>query len=531
MRPYLAAVLALAGTVWTAGCGGREAAGGTVVVGMRSDFEGFDPVTYTDQYTGEVIDYALFTPLIQHDAQLRAQPYLAQSWTMTGDTGIVFQLRDDVRWHDGRPVTAADVKFTFDLAKDPATASLLGTAFLSQVDRAVVLGPYRVFFHFARPHAQALEDFWWAPLPEHLLQGVPPAQLRNSAFNRNPVGSGPYRFVSWQANSQLVLASNPEFPQALGGPPAVKRLVFRIVPEPATMLTELMAGDVQVDIPLLPDQVAQVQADPGLKLFAYPSRTFYYVAWNNHRPPFGDPAVRRAMTLAIDRRQIVDALLHGYGQLATGPIPPWSPLHPSGIAPLPYDTAAAARLLAGAGWVDRNGDGVREDASGRPLRFTLLTSDSPFNKAVAEVIQAQLRRVGVDVQLRVLEFQTMLSQYRSRDYDAVFSTWVMDNFQVASAPVALFASHFATIPMSSNRTGYASPTADSLMERAATATSDATARATWADFIRLMQRDQPFTFLFWFDELAAARNTVRGVTMDPRGELSSMGGWSSGGGG
>ncbi|MGH7476371.1 MAG: ABC transporter substrate-binding protein [Longimicrobiales bacterium] len=510
--------------------GGEPQQGGTVVVGLRSDLQGFNPVTYTDQYTGELINYALFTPLIRHNAELEPQPYLAESWELTGDSGVVFRLRSDVRWHDGQPVTAEDVAFTFELAKNDETASLLGSAFLGNVDRAELVDERTIRFHFSQPHAQPLEDFWWAPLPQHLLQDVAPAELRNADYNRSPVGSGPYRFVSWEANSQITFERNPDFPEALGGPPHLDRVVFRIVPEASTMLTELIAGNVQVDIPALPEQAAQIEQDPSLELFAFPSRAFYYIGWNNRRAPFTDATVRRAFTLAIDRSEIIDALLYGYGSPAVGPVPPWSPLFPEGIDPAGYDTATAAGLLEQAGWVDRNGDGIRENEQGQELSFTLLSSDNPLTRGIAEVTQAQLRRVGVQVEARTLEFQTLLGRHRGRDFDAVVSSWIMDNFQVASAPLALFHSRLATVEGSSNRSGYANPAADAAIERAAAALDEADAQEAWRQFLEVLQQDQPFTFLFWFDELAGARNTVQGVEMDARGEFVSIKDWWVAGG-
>jgi peptide/nickel transport system substrate-binding protein len=498
---------------------------------MRADFGGFNPITNTDQYTDEVIKYALFTPLVQYDEALNVRPYLAESWELEGDTAVVFRLRDDVRWHDGRPVTAEDVKFTFDRAKDPTTASLIGSAYLGEVESATVLDARTIRFDFVRPHAQALEDFWWAPVPKHLLEDVPPGELRTAAFNRAPVGSGPYRFVEWRPNDRLVLERNSAFPEALGGPPHLERVIFRIIPEPATMLTELITGGVHVDIPVEPDQASQIERSPELELFSFPSRTFYYIGWNNRRAPFTDARVRRAMTLAIDRKEVIDALLAGFGTPATGPIPPWSPLYPEGVEPLPYDPEAAGRLLEAAGWVDRNGDGIREDAVGRPFRFALMTSDRPLNRAVVEVVQAQLRRVGVDARVQIVEFQTLLSQHRARDFDAVFSNWVLDNFQVASAPSSLLHSRWAAVPGSANRSSFANPRADAAIERGATATDPAAARAAWRDLIEVLQEEQPLTFMFWWTELAGARRRVQGVEMDPRGELVSIAGWWLPGGG
>ena len=171
VRRSLCAIMLLAATLTA--CSGGDAGtadgGGTVVVGMRSDFKGFNPIVTSDAYGMELINYALFTPLIQYDENFKPQPYLAESWTLLGDTAIEFKLRTDVKWHDGQPVTAEDVKFTFDMAKDPSSASLIGSAFLAEVKSAEVVNPNTVRFSFVRPHAQAIEDFWWAPAPKHLL--------------------------------------------------------------------------------------------------------------------------------------------------------------------------------------------------------------------------------------------------------------------------------------------------------------------------------------------------------------------------
>jgi peptide/nickel transport system substrate-binding protein len=510
------------------GCGGEGGGSGdTIIVGMRSDFSGFNPVTNTSLYTGEVINYALFTPIVQYDEDLQVRPYLAESWEQEGDTAVIFRLRRDVSWHDGPPVTAEDVKFTFDLAKDTIAGSLLASAFLGDVATAEVMDSFTIRFSFSRPHAQALEDFWWAPLPRHLLADVAPADLRNAPFNRSPVGSGPFRFVEWRSNERLVLERNPAFPDGLGGPAAAQRVVFRVVPEASTLLTELLTGGIHIDIPVLPDQVEQVRAVDDLELFAFPGRTVYFIGWNNVRPPFDDARVRRGLALAIDREQIIEALLAGQGELAESTIPPWSPWYPDGVEPLGHDSAAAVRALEAAGWTDANGDGVRE-RNGVPLQFTMLTSDDALRRAVVEVLQSQLRRVGADVQVRVTEFQTMLQQHRSRDFEAVFTNWVLDNFQVASSPFALFHSTQSAVANSANRSSVQDPALDRIMARGAAATDADDARAAWAEFTQRLQQEQPVTFMFWLTELAASNSSVQNVRMDPRGELLSIAEWSLG---
>lgn len=520
---WLTAWLA-AGALACGGNGGTGGGSGTVVVGVRSDFSGLNPVTNSSIDTDQVIKYGLFTPLIRYNAAFEPEPWLAERWELHEDTAVTFTLRTDVSWHDGEPVTAEDVKFTFDLAKTPETGSLIGSVYLGQVASAEVVDPRTITFRFERPHAQALEDFWWAPVPEHLLKDVEPTELANTPYNRAPVGSGPLRFGEWRANDRLVLVRNDAFPEGLGGPADAARVVFRVVPEPATLLTELLTGGVQVDIAVEPDQTPQIARGTGLTLHSFPGNTLYYLGWNNQRAPFDDVAVRRAMTMAIDRQEIVDALLAGYGSRATSTIPPWHPFHPD-LAPLAHDPEEARALLEHAGWRDRDGDGVRENETGRPLSFAIMTSERPLNRAVVEVVQSQLAAVGAAAELRVLEFQTMLSLHRGRDFDAVLSNWVLDNFQMAAAPFALFHSSQAEIAGSANRSGVRSPRLDSLIEAGAAATDRAEARAIWREFTVAVQEEQPFTFMFWLDELAASTDGVAGVAMDQRGEFRTLAEW------
>jgi peptide/nickel transport system substrate-binding protein len=515
-----------------AACGGDRpgtaSGGGTVVAALRSDFSGFNTITNSAQYTNELMNYALFTPIVQYDENLQVRPWLAESWELQGDTAIVFRLRPDVRWHDGQPVTAEDVAFTFELAKVPETASLLGAAFLADVAEAEVVDSLTIRFRFARPHAQALEDFWWAPMPKHLLDGIEPAELRNAQFNRAPVGSGPFRLAEWRANERLVLEPNPDFPAELGGPPAADRIVLRIIPEASTLLTELFTGGVHVDIDVTPDQASSIGERDDVLLHAFPGRTVYYIGWNTARAPFDDARVRRALAHALNRQQIIDALLRGHGAVATSTIPPWHPLYPGDVEPLPYDTAAAGVLLAEAGWVDRDGNGIRENAEGQPLRFQLLSSDDALRRSVVEVVQSQLRGAGVQVDVRVIEFQTMLQQHRNREFDAVLTNWVIDNFQVASSPFSLFHSSQADVPRSANRSSVRNAQLDALIDEGRAATDAGDQSRIWREFTQVIQEEQPLTFMFWIEELAASSQLLEGVEMDPRGEFMTIRDWSLG---
>jgi peptide/nickel transport system substrate-binding protein len=498
---------------------GDPTPGGTGIVAVTSDFQAFNPVTNTALVTLELINFALFTPLIQYNEDFEPEPWLAESWDLAEDH-VVMRLRTDVTWHDGQPVTAEDVVFTFDLAKAPESASLLESAYLTMVRSATALDANTVRFDFDAPHSQPMDGFWWAPLPRHLLEGVAPAQLAQHGFNRNPVGSGPFRFVSWDAGQQVTLEANDRFPQALGGRPMLDRIVFRIVPESTTRLTELLTGAVDLNYTVLPDEAQQVDRQRNVRLNHYPSREFLYVGWNNEREPFQDPRVRRALAHAIDRDALIEALMFGYAEPASAPILPFSPLDP-GLDPVPYDPEAARRLLAEAGYT-AGADGTLRGPAG-PLRFTMMVSENRLRQDLATVIQSQLRQVGVDLQLRVMEFQTLLAQHRARDYQSVLSGWSMDNFRVDPTP--LFSCEEARREQSPNRAGYCNPEVDRLMLAGLQETDAGRARGIWQDFGRILQQDQPITFLFWVEDMAGVAPRLQGADMDARGKMVNVQRW------
>ncbi|NIW36963.1 MAG: hypothetical protein GWN32_10670 [Gemmatimonadetes bacterium] len=505
------------------GCAGDDAASErTVVVAFNAEMQAFNPLVNTDLNTSEVINYMLFTPLIQYDSAFEPRPYLASHWDLDS-TGVTFHLHRNVRWHDGAPVTAHDVAFTFERAKNPETASVLASVFLDRVSAATVIDSFTVRFEFTGPHARPLDGFWWPPVPRHILEDVPPPELVRADFNRRPVGSGPFLFVDWEPGVSVTLERVPDFPESLGGPANLDRVLFRFVAEPTTLLSETLTGAIDVNGSVFPHQAAELERASGVRLLHWPSREYYYIGWNVRDPTFADPRVRRALTMALDRRELIDALLFEYAVPATGAIAPWHPMH-ADISPLPHDPAAAAAALDAAGWRDRDGDGVRENEVGTPFRFTLMTNhENPVRTDIAQVAQAALARVGVQADVRTMEWQTLLARHRARDFDAVVQSWVLDNFRVD--PFSLFHSSQAERAGSYNRSGLQDPRVDRAMEAALAAEDEETARRAWREFSLALQQAQPFTFLMWLDELAAVSDRLDGVEMDARGTLVGVARW------
>lgn len=472
-------------------------------------------------YTQELLQNALFLPLLRFDAELGYEPRLARSWEMVGDTGVVFHLRDDVRWHDGVKTSAHDVAFTYERVRDPATAYANARDF--QYWRGVaVLDSFTVRFSFA-PHLDPLAA--WPPLaimPRHLLDSIPAARLRQAAFNHDPVGNGPFRFSSTRANDRWVFTANPDFPRELGGRPYLDRIVWLVIPESSARSTELLTGRADLVIGVPAREMLHLDATEGVRTLVRPSRKYQALIWNGRRPALRDPRVRRALAQAINRPEILQVMRGGYGELATGPIFPAHWAFDSTLAPLPYDPESARALLAEAGYRDRQGNGRLEDPVGRPLDLELLIpTGNEYNRNIAAMVQSQLAAVGVRLRPRLLDFATLAAVITApeRDFDAVFLSWE-SGFKLDLGD--LF--HSAALGGPFQFASYRNAEVDRLLDQA-TRADRANARPLWHRVQAILHEEQPWTIFFYTPDLFAHRAELQGVTMDIRGALTGIAGW------
>jgi peptide/nickel transport system substrate-binding protein len=512
-----------------------ERYGGTAVVPLRTQPPTLSTLAAVDFESAYINQGLLFLPLLRYDERMEPAPALAQRWDtvrVAPDTlELTFHLRRDVRWHDGVQVTAEDVRFTYERMIDPKVG-FPRRGFLSLWSpRVEVVDSFAMRFR-VRAHADFL-DFWtWdVILPAHLLGAVPPADLRNHPYGLSPVGNGPFRFVRRVPGQELVLEANPAFPDALGGRPYLDRVVFRTVPDASARLTEFLTGAVDLTEVQL-DHVERARQRRGSHVAAHASWKFTQIVWNTRRPPFDDARVRRALSLAIDRQALVDGVLDGHGIPGRWTVTPahWQFAGDDPETELRHDPDGARRLLAEAGWGDGSGDGVLEDARGRPLRFTLLTfREDATHHQTATVVQAQLRRIGVDVQIRVLEEGTLMTQLegrldargeRRRDFDAVLTRW---EHGPRSDETYFLHSRYRDDPLAIP--GFADPRADGFMDTLAVTLDREAARPLWRDYQRLMVQEAPVTVLFYETPVAARAGQLQGVVMDARGPFVTAQKW------
>src|SRR5881296_909247 len=460
-----------------AACGsGAAHRGRTVVYASGADLQSVNPLLTVHPFAKQVERYVLLTTLVRYDSALVPRPYLARAWSWSEDRkSLTFRLQPGLRWGDGVPTTARDVAWTLSAARDAATGyprlnDFADVAFVNDPnDSTVVIR----FAHSQDAIPDVLTDL--AILPARLLDSIPRTELRRAAWNEHPIGNGPFRFVAHEAGRRWVFAANPDFPAALGGPPALERFIVVVVDEPTTKLAALTSGEIDF-AGIQPAHAAFVRKNPALDVLSYPLIFPYGIVFNTRNPPFDDARVRLAVALALDRREIVDGYLYGFGSVADGPVPPDVPGYVP-VRPVPTNPDSARRLLGG-----------------ERVAFELLTVGSG-EAALEQLLQAQLARAGFDVTIRQVE----LSAYLDRVYGSAH------DFQTAVLGL-----------QGDPGLGYL---------RTLARVAGASAPADPAAAQRMFRDSMPVAFLYYARGVQGINRRVRGVRMDVRGELPTVTQW------
>ncbi|HET8712257.1 MAG TPA: ABC transporter substrate-binding protein [Gemmatimonadales bacterium] len=473
-------VFLLLGAVLLANACGDESQrrGSTVLFASGADLHSINPLLTDHPLARQVQRYVLLLTLARYDSTLAPQPYLARAWEWTeGGRRLTFRLRTGVRWHDGTRTTARDVAWTLNAARDPATGyprmhELSGVSSVDAVNDSMIS------LRFAAPvmtFPDVLTDL--AILPAHLLDSIPHARLRSAAWNADPIGNGPFRFVLHEANRRWVFERSADFPAELGGAPQVGKFIVVVVDEPTIKLAALVAGELDF-AGINPQHASFVRRHAGLAVRDYPLIYPFGLVFNTRRPPFDDRRARLAAALAINRQEIVDGYLFGYGAPATGPVPPDVPGYVE-TPPIALNPDSARRLVASLDSVPR---------------FELLTVGSG-EAPLEQMLQARLNAVGFDVRIRQLENSAFQDRVSGSRHD--FSAAVMG---IPGDPGLGFLQRVGDV------TGVAIPDDPRTAQR-------------------MLARQLPVVWLYHARGVQGMNRRVAGVQMDVRGELPTVVSW------
>ena len=495
-----------------------------IVIGVRGDITSFNIYTATNAFSQEVIDLLSLRLAEEQDdfgqGPPTFRPGLARSWEFSADRRtLTFRLDPTAKWSDGTSVTSADVLFSNRAAASREVA-WVGSDVKEAIAEVTAPDPRTAVFRFARAYPYALMDAVEGNIvPEHVYGKTPLAEWPQHPFLTAPVSSGPFLLKRYERGALIELTRNPGY---LRAPlPRLAAVIFRVIPDETTLLNELLAGGIDFMENLPEDAVARVRAKQDLTVVRAPDLSYTFISWNTERPLFKDARVRRALTLAIDREAIIEGLLKETGRPSAGPILSCMWARDPSLKPLPYEPEAARRLLAEAGFADRDGDGLI-DRDGRAFRFDLETNQGSRLRAdIVQMVAAQLRKVGIEATPRSFEFGAFIARHEKHDYDAFVGSWR------ESTKVDLkSAFHSASRDGGYNYGSYADAELDGLIDKARLEGDRETARRLWWKAQQIIARDQPLTFLFERDRLHAVPRDLTGLRLSPRTAYASLEEWS-----
>jgi peptide/nickel transport system substrate-binding protein len=489
---------------------GEPAYGDILVRGEIGDASNLIPLLASDSASHNIAGM-VFNGLVKYDKEMNTVGDLAESWDVsTNGLVITFHLRKGVKWHDGKPFTSADVLFTYQVTVDPKTPTAYAGDFL-KVKKAEAIDDYTFRVTYDKPFAPALISWGNAIMPKHLLSGK---DITKSPLARHPIGTGPYKFKEWVAGQKIVLVSNENY---FEGRPYIDGRITRIIPDTATMFLELRARGIGL-MGLTPLQYTR-QTENNLfrenfNKYRYLSFAYTYLGFNLKNPLFTDKRVRQAISYAINKDEIISGVLLGLGKPATGPYKHGTWAHNDKVKIYNYNPQKARELLREAGWAVTGGDGMlRKD--GRDFVFEIVTNQgNETRQKCAEIIQRQLREVGITVKIRILEWSAFVTDFiNKRKFDAVIMGW-----SIPLDPDAYDVWHSSkTSPEELNFISYNNPEADEMLEKGRS-TFDQKERKKYYDrFQEILAEDQPYTFLYVPDALIIIHNRFRGIEPAPLG--------------
>ena len=474
----------------------------TLVVGLESNPVTLDPRLARDSYSTRLLPL-LFHFLVQVNQKAEIIPDLALSWEQPDPLTFVFHLRPGLRFSTGQEVLAQDVVYTLTSMADPELRSP-HQGLPARLQEIIAPDAHTVRLKLKEPYA---------PLLTELVLGiVPEAEARRlgKEFSRRPVGSGPYRLRSWEQGGEVALEPNPNF---TGPAPRLKRLVFRVLPDDVTRIMALERGEIQLLLSATPpDDMPVVEKNPRLRIVSEPGINYTYLGFNLADPILRHREVREAIAHAIPREELISCLFHGQARPATGLLAPEHWAYEGNVETYDYNPARAKALLDQAGYPEPPGGGPR---------FHLLykTSQNKLRRWMVEAIAYSLGEVGIEVEVRSLEFGTLFADIQAGNFQLYSLTWV----GVTEPDIFYNAFNSKSLPpVGANRGRYQNPELDRLTEAGRSAFNPVERRALYSQVQKILAHDLPYVSLFYSTEDVVLDRSLQGFVLFPEGDYRSL---------
>ena len=471
-----------------------------LVMIIESSPTNLDPRVGLDAQS-ERIDELLFDALVRRDEHFNLQPSLAEKWEVPDPLTYVFHLRQDVHFHNGAQLTSRDVKWTLDSLLSGKLISPKASTYTS-IASVDAPDPWTVVIHLHTPYASLLWN-----LSDGAFGVVPYGSMGELA--QQPVGSGPFQFISARQNRDVVIARNDSY---WGEKPQVPRVRFMVVPDETTQALELRKGSGDVVInSLSADTVRALRKQSNLQIDVTPGSNYAYIALNTRDPLLKDVRVRQAIAYAIDRHQIIHYLMGDMARESNSVLPPQSWAHDADAKDYAYDPVTANGILDDAGYAKKNGT---------RFQLTMKTSTDATTRVLAAVLQQQLRAIGIDLQIRTYEFATFYSDVTKGAYQVHSLRWIGGNQDPDIFENIFSSASFA--PKRQNRTYYSNPRVDALIASARSTVNQDQRKAAYTEIQEIVNRDVPYINLWYFDNVLVHTRRVRNLTVAPSGNYDFL---------
>lgn len=480
-----------------------------ITVGFLADAKRLLPLLASDSASGE-ISGLIFNGLTKYDKNIKIVGDLAESWDISHDgLGITFHLRKGVKWHDGVEFTSSDVLFTYQSVINPNIPTPYGGIY-GPVKKVEALDRYTVKVTYKEPYAPALESWGMGIIPKHVLSEK---DLTSPEVNRNPIGTGPYKLKEWITGQKIVLEAYDDY---FKGRPNIDRFVARIIPDTSTMMLELKLGGIDFMGLTPPQYKLQAHTDFFKKYFQkfrYPSFGFTYLGYNLLNPMFSDKQIRQAIAHAINKEEIIDGVLMGYGAASTGPFPPESWAYNPDIKEYEYSPEKAIKLLSRSGW-EKNTRGLLEK-NGRGFSFTVLVNKGNQARLMtAQIIKEQLKNIGIEMNIKVLEWQAMLHEFiHKKRFEAVIMGWSLSR----DPDIYAIWHSSKTKEGEFNFISYKNSEVDRLLIEGRQTFDIEERKRIYHRIHEILAEEQPYTFLYVPDALPVLHKRFKGVEKAPIG--------------
>ena len=483
---------------------------GTIVVGLVAEPVNLDPAQVTDLNSGRVGRRIVETLVTFPEESTQVVPGLAESWTISKDgLKYTFKLRKSIKFHDGTAFDAEAVKFSIERQFNPEHPfNKLGkypfaNYFFGNVKAVEVVDPSTVEFVLKEPRASFL-----TVLTAAAASIVSPTAVKKfgADYALTPVGTGPFKFTSWERGQRVVLEKNPAYWKF---PVKIDRVVYRPIVEDQARLTELLTGSLDLIVGVPPDYVGQLENHAKVSLLRQVGSHVWYLGINNEKKPFTDKRVRQAMNYAVNKEAIVRDVLKGTGAVSAGPVLPKTWGADPGLKPFPYDPERAKKLLAEAGYPNGFTTTLWSPESGSGMQ-------SPV--AMSTVIQSNLKAVGINATIQTMEWGAFLTKLRSKEQDLFALSWMSGNEDPDMVMYPLLHSSQHT-PVGPNRAMYKNPKFDELLQEARLATDQNKRAQLYRDAQKILMDDPPWIFIDHEVQTAAFSKRVQGFKLHPSFDL------------